>query len=52
VFDAAVEDVFEVARRLVDSLETNAPARNRLVEIAKAKARFQQRTLRGPASAE
>jgi hypothetical protein len=38
-FNRAVEDVFQVARRLVDSLVTNAPARDRAVEAAKAKAR-------------
>ena len=39
VFDQAVEDVAAVARRLVDSLETHAPPRNREVEAAKARAR-------------
>ncbi|WP_421724621.1 DUF2277 domain-containing protein [Bauldia sp.] len=39
VFDQAVEDVAAIARRLVDSLETNAPPRNREIEAAKAKAR-------------
>jgi hypothetical protein len=38
-FNRAVEDVFQVARRLVDSLVTNAPARDRAVEAAKATAR-------------
>jgi len=38
-FNRAVEDVFQVARRLVDSLVTQAPARDRAVEAAKAKAR-------------
>lgn len=38
-FDQAVEDVFQVARRLVDSLVTNAPARDRAVEAAKARER-------------
>lgn len=38
-FDRAVEGVFQIARRLVDSLVTNAPARDRAVEAAKAKAR-------------
>ena len=38
-FDAAVDEVFEVARRLVDSLVTTAPPRDRKVEAAKAKAR-------------
>ena len=35
--------VFEVARRLVDALETNAPPRDREVEAAKAKARAAER---------
>ncbi len=42
-FDAAVREVAKVARKLVDSLETNAPPRNREVEAMKAKARAQVR---------
>ena len=42
-FDQAVEDVTQVARRLVDSLVTGAPARNREVEAAKARERAAQR---------
>jgi hypothetical protein len=42
-FDRAVDDVFQVARRLVDSLVTTTPARDRAVEAAKAKARVAQR---------
>jgi len=38
-FERAIDEVAEIARRLVDSLETNAPPRNREVEAAKAKAR-------------
>jgi hypothetical protein len=38
-FDKAVHDVSKIARRLVDSLETQAPPRNREEEAAKAKAR-------------
>ena len=38
-FNRAVEDVFQIARRLVDSLVTNAPARDRAVEAAKARER-------------
>ncbi|MEX2318639.1 MAG: DUF2277 domain-containing protein [Bauldia sp.] len=38
-FERAVADVAKIARRLVDSLETNAPAKIREVEAAKAKAR-------------
>jgi hypothetical protein len=42
-FNRAVEDVFQVARRLVDSLVTQAPTRDRAVEAAKAKARRSSR---------
>ena len=42
-FNAAIDEVFQVARRLVDSLETAAPARDRVVEAAKAKVRSAQR---------
>lgn len=43
VFEQAVEDVAEIARRLIDSLVTNAPSRNRDEEAAKAKARAMAR---------
>ena len=39
IFERAIADVFKVARRLIDTLETNAPARDREIEAAKAKAR-------------
>ena len=39
IFNAAVEEVTKIARGLVDSLQTNAPPKNREVEAAKAKAR-------------
>ena len=39
VFERAVEDVFKVARRLIDSLETTAPPRDRELEAARAKLR-------------
>ena len=42
-FKRAVEDVSVVARRLVDSLATTAPARDRAVEAAKAKERTAKR---------
>lgn len=42
-FLAAVEDIAEVATRLLCSLETNAPPRNREEEAAKAKARAAER---------
>jgi len=39
VFDDAVEQLFAITRKLVDSLETTAPAKNREAEAAKARAR-------------
>ena len=38
-FNRAIEETFRVARKLVDSLETTAPPKNREEEAAKAKAR-------------
>ena len=38
-FQAAVDEVTDVARRLLHSLETSAPPRDREEEAAKAKAR-------------
>jgi hypothetical protein len=43
VFNRSVEDTFRVARKLVQSLVTNAPARNRDLEAAKARARAAER---------
>jgi hypothetical protein len=45
-FNRAVDEVFHVARHLVDDLVTEAPARDRAVEAAKAKARAAQRFAR------
>ena len=45
-FDRAVEEVFTVARRLVDALVTEAPTRDRTVEAAKARARSAHRFAR------
>jgi hypothetical protein len=42
-FDQAVDEVAAAARRLVDSLVTSAPARDREVEAAKARARAAER---------
>jgi hypothetical protein len=42
-FARAVEEVTEVSRRLLASLETNAPPKDREIEAAKARARAQQR---------
>ena len=38
-FDRSVDEVFRVARRLVNTLVTTAPPRDRAVEAAKARAR-------------
>jgi hypothetical protein len=43
VFNRAVDDVTEVAQRLIRSLVTNAPPRNREIEAEKAKERSRQR---------
>ena len=45
-FRRAVDDVFGVARTLVDELETNAPKKNREEEAAKARARAAERYAR------
>lgn len=42
-FTQGVEEVFEAARRLLVSLETTAPARDREVEALKARARSAER---------
>ena len=42
-FDQAVEEVASVARRLVDSLDTTAPPRNREEVVAAARARNEKR---------
>jgi hypothetical protein len=42
-FNRAIEDVSAAARTLLTSLVTNAPARDREVEAAKAKARAAER---------
>jgi hypothetical protein len=43
VFRLAIDETFQVARRLVDSLTTTAPPRDRVVEAEKAKARSRLR---------
>ena len=43
VFDQAVDEVAEVVHRLMGSLVTNAPPKNREVEAAKARARAAKR---------
>ena len=42
-FDRAVEEVTDAARRLLDSLATTAPARDREIEAKKARARSRER---------
>jgi hypothetical protein len=46
VFDRAVDAIAEITRELVDSLETSAPAKNRELEAARARARVAQRFTR------
>jgi hypothetical protein len=45
-FDRAIDEVSAAARRLMDSLVTIAPARDREIEAAKAKARAAERFAR------
>ena len=42
-FNVAVEEVADVARRLLTALETASPARNREIEAMKARARARER---------
>jgi len=42
-FDLAVEEVSEVARKLLTSLHTHAPARDREIEAEKARERARER---------
>jgi len=42
-FDRAVDEVADVARRLLDSLQTSRPPRNREEEALKARERARQR---------
>lgn len=42
-FDAAIEDVFGAAQKLLSSLETQAPPRDRDIEAEKAKRRAAER---------
>jgi hypothetical protein len=42
-FNRAADEVTETARRLLRSLETASPARNREIEAAKARARARER---------
>ena len=42
-FDAAVEEVFQAGHRLLHTLETQAPPKDRAIEAAKARARNAER---------
>ena len=42
-FDAAIDDIADIANKLLRSLETTAPPKNREEEAAKAKARSAER---------
>jgi hypothetical protein len=42
-FEHAIEEVFQAGRRLIDSLETQAPPRDREIEAAKARQRSAER---------
>jgi hypothetical protein len=42
-FNQAIDETFTIARKLIDSLETQAPPKNREEEAAKAKARAAER---------
>ena len=42
-FECAVDEVSEAARTLLDSLHTNAPARDREIEAEKARLRARER---------
>jgi hypothetical protein len=46
-FDRAIDEVTTVARRLVDSLVTNAPPRDREAVAAQARERFAKRRAAG-----
>ena len=45
-FNLAIDEVAKAARQLVDSLVTSAPARDREIEAAKARARATERYAR------
>jgi hypothetical protein len=42
-FNNAIDEVSAIARRLIDSLETHAPPKNRDEEAARARARAEER---------
>lgn len=47
VFDQAVSDIAKVSQNLLDSLVTNAPPKNRQVEIEKGRVRNLRRFAKG-----
>lgn len=47
-FNQAVDEVFDVARRLIDELYTSAPPRDRETAAAEARARSQKRFAKLP----
>jgi hypothetical protein len=49
-FQAAVDEIAAVTARLLNSLETNAPPKNREEEAAKARARAAERSFKGAAT--
>jgi hypothetical protein len=49
-FLAAVDQITAITHHLLNSLETNAPVKNRLEEAAKARARSAQRFSKGTAA--
>lgn len=42
-FERAVQKITRITQQLIDSLETNAPAKNREIEASKARARAAKR---------
>jgi hypothetical protein len=46
LFDRAVDEITAATERLIGGLVTQSPPRNREIEAAKARARFEQRGLR------
>ena len=49
-FEAAVAEIAETSMRMLAALETHAPPKNREVEAAKAKERWQARNARNQAN--
>ncbi|HWA01865.1 MAG TPA: DUF2277 domain-containing protein [Caulobacterales bacterium] len=48
-FNAAIEETFAAARKLIDSLETTAPPKDREIEAEKARQRSAERFGKQPA---